>query len=146
MASLAMEEFRDELADSVARPLARSALRRISSSLKSARAASVRKCRVRRSRSCATSWAWEVARRTRKLATGPTCVASRCSSCATSVVDHGSEGYVFEGFLNVPITSNAAIRIVAFDEHDAGFIDNVPGTRPFKTSGAILNTIPQPVL
>ena len=46
-----------------------------------------------------------------------------------NVVDHGSEGYEFDGFLNVPITSFAAIRLVAFDEHDAGFIDNVPGTR-----------------
>src|SRR6202040_2902805 len=48
-----------------------------------------------------------------------------------NVVDHGSEGYVVEGFINVPLAHNAAIRIVAFDEHDAGFIDNVPGTRPF---------------
>jgi iron complex outermembrane receptor protein len=59
-----------------------------------------------------------------------------------NVVDHGSEGYTFEGFLNVPITSFAAIRLVAFDEHDAGFIDNVLGTRPFKTSGVTINNAP----
>ena len=56
-----------------------------------------------------------------------------------NVVDHGSEGYEFDGFLNVPITSFAAIRLVAFDEHDAGFIDNVPGTRPFATSGVTIS-------
>ncbi len=56
-----------------------------------------------------------------------------------NVVDHGSEGYEFDGFLNVPITSFAAIRLVAFDEHDAGFIDNVLGTRPFATSGVTIN-------
>jgi outer membrane receptor protein involved in Fe transport len=57
-------------------------------------------------------------------------------------VDHGDAGYVVEGFINVPLTSHAAIRIVAFDEHDAGFIDNVLGTRPFRTSGAILSNAP----
>ncbi|HLZ83962.1 MAG TPA: TonB-dependent receptor [Caulobacteraceae bacterium] len=59
-----------------------------------------------------------------------------------NVVDHGSEGYVVEGFINVPITQNAAIRIVAFDERDAGFIDNVPGTRPFASSGGTLSNGP----
>jgi iron complex outermembrane recepter protein len=59
-----------------------------------------------------------------------------------NTVDHGDEGYVVEGFVNVPLTSFAAIRLVAFDEHDAGFIDNVPGTRPFATSGVILGNGP----
>jgi iron complex outermembrane receptor protein len=68
-----------------------------------------------------------------------TAAVSGALNITGNLVDHGSEGYVFEGFLNVPITSNAAIRIVAFDEHDAGFIDNVLGTRPFKTSGATLS-------
>jgi len=54
-------------------------------------------------------------------------------------VDHGSEGYVLEGFVNIPVTSNVAIRLVGFDERDAGFIDNVYGTRPFATSGDIIN-------
>ena len=56
-----------------------------------------------------------------------------------NVVDHGSEGYVVEGFVNVPLTSNAAIRIVAFDEHDAGYIDNVPGTRYFPSPNNTIN-------
>jgi outer membrane receptor protein involved in Fe transport len=56
-----------------------------------------------------------------------------------NVVDHGSEGYVVEGFVNVPLSSNAAIRIVAFDEHDAGYIDNVPGTRYFPSANNTIN-------
>jgi outer membrane receptor protein involved in Fe transport len=54
-------------------------------------------------------------------------------------VDHGHEGYVVEGFVNIPVTSNVAIRLVAFDEQDSGFIDNVYGTRPFATSGVLIN-------
>ena len=56
-----------------------------------------------------------------------------------NTVAHGSQGYVAEGFVNIPLASHAAIRLVAFDERDAGFIDNVAGTRPFKTSGVTLN-------
>jgi outer membrane receptor protein involved in Fe transport len=54
-------------------------------------------------------------------------------------VEHGAEGYVLEGFVNVPLASNVAIRLVGFDEEDAGYIDNVPGARPFYTSGATAN-------
>jgi len=46
----------------------------------------------------------------------------------TSTVDHGGVGATGEGYVNIPISQNAAIRIVAWDEHDAGFIDNVAGT------------------
>jgi len=56
-----------------------------------------------------------------------------------NVVDHGSEGYVVEGFINVPLAPNVAIRLVAFDEHDAGYIDNVLGTRPFPTADTVIN-------
>jgi outer membrane receptor protein involved in Fe transport len=51
-------------------------------------------------------------------------------------VDHGSEGYVVEGFVNVPVTDHIAIRLVGFDEHDAGYIDNVLGQRAFVECGA----------
>jgi outer membrane receptor protein involved in Fe transport len=54
-------------------------------------------------------------------------------------VDHGGLGYLAEGFVNIPLASNVAIRLVGFGEHDAGFIDNVPGTRPFATSGVTIN-------
>lgn len=42
---------------------------------------------------------------------------------------HGNGGFLGEGFVNLPLTDNAAVRIVAFDERDPGFIDNVFGTR-----------------
>ena len=45
-------------------------------------------------------------------------------------------GLCRRGFVNVPLASNAAIRIVAFDEHDAGFIDNVPWHAAFRYLGA----------
>ncbi|HJW40074.1 MAG TPA: TonB-dependent receptor [Rhizomicrobium sp.] len=52
-----------------------------------------------------------------------------------NTVDHGSVGYEGEGFVNIPLADNVAIRLVGYSEHDAGFIDNVPGTRFFPTSG-----------
>jgi iron complex outermembrane receptor protein len=42
-------------------------------------------------------------------------------------VDHGGIGWTAEGYVNLPLSPVAAIRIVAWDEHDGGFIDNVPG-------------------
>lgn len=54
-------------------------------------------------------------------------------------VDHGGAGYEAEGYVNIPLTSNAAIRLVGWDEHDAGYIDNVLGTRPFATSGTTID-------
>jgi outer membrane receptor protein involved in Fe transport len=48
-----------------------------------------------------------------------------------NTVAHGDEGYTGEGYVNIPLATNAAIRIVAWDEHDAGYIDNVPGTRTY---------------
>ena len=38
---------------------------------------------------------------------------------------------VAEGFLNLPMSERAAIRLVAWNKHDAGYIDNVYGTRTF---------------
>ena len=45
-----------------------------------------------------------------------------------NTVAHGGQGDVTEGFVNVPLTDKIAVRLVAFQEHDAGYIDNVPGT------------------
>ena len=53
-------------------------------------------------------------------------------------VDHGGTGYSGEGFVNIPVSDHAAVRLVAWGEHDAGYIDNVPGTRSF-SSGAVIN-------
>jgi iron complex outermembrane receptor protein len=54
-------------------------------------------------------------------------------------VEHGGLGYTAEGMINYPIAQNAAIRLVAWDEEDAGFIDNVRGTRTYPTSGITIN-------
>jgi outer membrane receptor protein involved in Fe transport len=54
-------------------------------------------------------------------------------------VDHGGQGGTIEGFVNIPVTDNAAIRLVGWDEHDAGYIDNVYGTRNFPSTGITIN-------
>src|SRR5882672_1790741 len=57
----------------------------------------------------------------------------------------GQGGYVVEGFVNVPIAANAAIRLVGWAQHDGGFIDNVPNHFTYPTSGVCLaNTSPAP--
>ncbi len=43
----------------------------------------------------------------------------------------GAAGGTVEGFVNVPITDNIAIRLVGYTEHDGGYIDNVPHTRTY---------------
>jgi iron complex outermembrane recepter protein len=43
----------------------------------------------------------------------------------------GSAGGSFEGFLNLPISSRAALRLVGFYQKDGGYIDNLPNTRTF---------------
>jgi iron complex outermembrane recepter protein len=43
-------------------------------------------------------------------------------------IDKGAVGGSVEGYVNFPLGENAAIRVVAWDEHDAGYIDNVAGT------------------
>ncbi|MEO8997885.1 MAG: TonB-dependent receptor plug domain-containing protein, partial [Rhodanobacter sp.] len=50
-------------------------------------------------------------------------------------VAHGGIGDTVEGMLNIPLSSNAAVRLVGWHEHDAGYIDNVAGTRTFPSSG-----------
>jgi iron complex outermembrane recepter protein len=55
-----------------------------------------------------------------------------------SVAD-GDQGYVVEGFVNVPIGSNAAVRLVGWNRHDPGFIDNVFREYTMPTTGMVLN-------
>jgi outer membrane receptor protein involved in Fe transport len=57
-------------------------------------------------------------------------------------VDHGGIGYNFDGMVNIPIADNAALRIVAWDQHNAGYIDNVYGTRTFPNTGMTENNAP----
>jgi outer membrane receptor protein involved in Fe transport len=55
-------------------------------------------------------------------------------------VAHGGVGGVIEGYVNVPINDKVAIRLVGWDQHDAGFIDNVHATRDFSTGQHIDNS------
>jgi iron complex outermembrane recepter protein len=47
----------------------------------------------------------------------------------------GGDGYLAEGFVNLPINDRAAVRLVGWHRHDGGYIDNVYGERTFPTSG-----------
>lgn len=53
-------------------------------------------------------------------------------------VDHGGTGWEAQGFVNLPLSPIAAVRLVAWDEHDAGFISNVAGTN---ASACIVNGV-----
>ena len=67
-------------------------------------------------------------------------------------VDHGGLGWIAEGYVNFPLGPSAAIRLVAWDEHDAGYIHNVAGTnltagivngiRTFPTTGDSISDAP----
>ena len=43
-------------------------------------------------------------------------------------VTDGGAGWEVEGYANIPLSSAAAIRLVGWAEHDAGYISNVAGT------------------
>ncbi|WP_426688311.1 TonB-dependent receptor [Rhodanobacter ginsengiterrae] len=54
---------------------------------------------------------------------------------STDKVGHGGVGFTTEGMINIPISKSAAIRLVGWHEHDAGYIDNKAGSRTFPSSG-----------
>ncbi len=56
-----------------------------------------------------------------------------------NTVAHGGQGYIAEGFANLPISSNIAARVVGWYKKDAGYIDNIPGSLTFPTSGITMN-------
>jgi outer membrane receptor protein involved in Fe transport len=51
----------------------------------------------------------------------------------------GGEGYLGEGFVNLPISANTAVRLVGWYRQDAGYIDNVPGALTYPTSGVTID-------
>jgi iron complex outermembrane receptor protein len=60
-------------------------------------------------------------------------------------VSSGDQGYVAEGFVNIPIGEASAVRLVGWYDHGAGYIDNVAGSRTFPTSGGcVSNANPTP--
>jgi iron complex outermembrane recepter protein len=56
-----------------------------------------------------------------------------------SNTSHGSGGHVVEGFVNLPISDKAAVRIVGWDERKSGYIDNVPGTQTYPSTDITIN-------
>ena len=44
------------------------------------------------------------------------------------VTNGGGTGWKAEAFVNIPLTPWAAVRLVGWDEHDPGYINNVAGT------------------
>ncbi len=55
-----------------------------------------------------------------------------------NTIKHGGTGGRLEGMINAPLSEMAAVRLVGWYQKDAGYIDNVPGTRSFlPTSGGI---------
>lgn len=61
-----------------------------------------------------------------------------------NTVRHGGIGYGLQGFVNAPLGDSAALRLVGWYRHDAGYIDNVPGTRAFlpRPGGIVINNAP----
>lgn len=49
----------------------------------------------------------------------------------------GDFGYKAEGFMNIPVSDNAAIRLVGWYVKDGGYIDNEPAVRTYPSSGNI---------
>jgi iron complex outermembrane receptor protein len=45
-----------------------------------------------------------------------------------NTIKNGTAGAIGEGFINLPLSSNVALRLVGYYERDSGYIDNVPGT------------------
>ncbi len=48
-----------------------------------------------------------------------------------STMTDGGDGYLAQGFANIPLMANAAVRLVGWKRHDPGFIDNVFRERSF---------------
>ncbi|KPF75269.1 hypothetical protein IP88_07275 [alpha proteobacterium AAP81b] len=54
-------------------------------------------------------------------------------------VSKGGVGGVVEAFVNVPLSEKIALRVVGWYDHDAGYIDNVAGTRTYSVPGITIN-------
>jgi iron complex outermembrane receptor protein len=55
----------------------------------------------------------------------------------------GDASHSLEGFVNLPVSDNAAIRLVAWTKKDGGYIDNIAGTRTYGlfTDGGNFSTV-----
>lgn len=53
----------------------------------------------------------------------------------TETISGGGDGYMAEGFVNIPISDSVALRLVAYWDDNGGFIDAVPDTITYPLSG-----------
>jgi iron complex outermembrane recepter protein len=53
---------------------------------------------------------------------------------SASTTADGSPSYGAEGFVNIPVADNAAVRLVGWYQHDGGYIDNIPSRRTYPVS------------
>lgn len=56
-----------------------------------------------------------------------------------ATIDHGSESYSGQGFVNIPLSDNMAIRLVGWAAQDGGYIDNVLLERTFPSWGGTID-------
>ena len=56
-------------------------------------------------------------------------------SLEANSIDHHGSGWVVDTMLNQPLNDHTAIRLVAWDEHDGGFITNQLGSRTYPSWG-----------
>ncbi len=59
-----------------------------------------------------------------------------------NTVTSGGIGGQAEGFVNFRLSDTAAARLVAWYRHDAGYIDNIAGSRTYPTSGITQTNAP----
>jgi outer membrane receptor protein involved in Fe transport len=62
-----------------------------------------------------------------------------------NAVDHGDIGGKAEGMVNFPLGPHMALRLVGFYEHDAGYIDNVFGSRTYRAPSISEGFAPQDI-
>ena len=62
------------------------------------------------------------------------------AAAEVNVIEDGGIGHVLEGMVNVPIASNAAIRVVGWNQPRCRLRRQRPGTRVFPTSGKSCRT------
>lgn len=55
-----------------------------------------------------------------------------------NTVSSGDQGYSAEGYVNIPFSDRAAVRLVGWYVHDAGYIDNVLTPRFYPTWGGTI--------
>ena len=56
-----------------------------------------------------------------------------------NTISHGDPGGVVQGFVNVPLSDTAAVRLVAWGTHTGGYIDNKLATRTYPQFGITID-------